>query len=102
MLGRNNIDHLHKSSESLTLSTKDGNLRPQSEDRLRHGVNHAFNSLSENIRAYIASYCRNIETITDEVDRRVSCESDVLMSSMNSRIQRAKNEAINGKVIPQI
>ena len=108
LLGTDNTDRLEQNSESLTYgsvgpsSTQNGNLRPQSSNRLHNDVNHAINTLNGDNRAELDTIRRNIENITDEVDYRISRETDGLMSSMNTQIQRAINEAIISQVIPQI
>ena len=62
---------------------------------VRSSAGYGQNSTDMNSQA-------EINRLSSELNSRISREMDEMMSNVSSQIQRAKNEAINTQVLPQI
>ena len=103
MLGSGRLDDLNEDIDSFT-------ARSSQRDRENSNGIAGNSSLENEIRNMPSSssadhqdqVLRNIENITNELNRKFTQEIDVLIGSVNLQINRAVEEAISERVIPRI
>ena len=103
MLGGSRLDDLNEDIDSFT-------ARSSQRDRENSNGIAGNSSLENEIRNMPSSsstdhqdqVLKNIENITNELNRKFTQEIDVLIGSVNLQINRAVEEAISERVIPRI